>query len=246
MLSRICNFVQSAVEAVNASVNSPKKRRRAESQKASESLEARRVPAAVVNGNLQIVGSNYVDNVQVNDVTIGSTQYLKVQHNGSTQYFFRSSVYGQIQFWGYGGNDSFNYNGSKNVYAHGGDGNDFLSSDRGNDLLVGGNGHDTLEGWSGNDELQGGWGNDLLDGGWGNDLLFGQEGNDLLGGGAGDDRLVGGTGLDVAFGGAGADQFWEINTDYRYAFTYAVSTRFGWQYYSAGIQDFGSGDRAWS
>jgi Ca2+-binding RTX toxin-like protein len=208
-----------------------------------ESLESRQLMAAVVSGNLDIVGSNSADNVKVEDVVISGISRIRVTQNGNVQTFNASSVTGRVRFWGYGGNDRFDYYGGKNCYVDGGAGNDFISADRGNDLLVGGDGNDTIEGWGGNDELQGGYGDDVLDGGAGHDRLFGQAGADILGGGSGDDQIIGGTGIDIAFGGSGNDQFWECR-DIALFFT-PLNTRFGWAS-SAGVQDAIYGDRIWS
>ena len=211
-----------------------------------ESLETREVPAALYGGNLEIVGSNAVDNVKVQDLTVGGVAKIRVTHNGVVQDFNASSVSGRVMFWGYGGNDRFDYYGAKACYADGGSGDDFLSSDRGNDLLIGGVGNDTLEGWAGNDELQGGDGNDTLAGGSGDDLLFGNAGNDLLGGEAGNDRIVGGSGTDVAFGGSGSDQFWEVANDGGGFFVTGYNTRFGYVSTPGGVQDYTTGDSLWS
>lgn len=208
-----------------------------------EALETRLTPAYISGGNLEIVGSSATDTVKVTHVYVNSVERIRVTHNGSTQDFTASAVTGKVRFWGYAGNDRFDYYGTRACYADGGAGNDFLSADQGADLLIGGDGHDTIEGWGGADELQGGYGDDVLDGGSGNDLLFGQAGADTLGGGSGDDRIVGGTGTDIAFGGTGYDQFWECN-DVAY-FYVPVSTRFGTAY-GAGVQDATSVDRVWS
>src|SRR5262245_28576778 len=94
-----------------------------------ELLEGRKVPAYLAAGNLEIVGSNIVDNVRVQDVTVNGVAKVRVTHNGSVQDFNASSITGRIRFFGYGGNDRFDYYGSRNCYADGGSGNDFLSAD---------------------------------------------------------------------------------------------------------------------
>lgn len=210
-----------------------------------EGLETREVPAYLSGGNLEIVGSNSVDNVVVQDVTVGGVAKVRVNHNGVVQDFSAASVT-KVRFWGYAGNDRFDYYGGESCYADGGAGDDFLSSDRGADLMFGGTGNDTLEGWGGNDELQGGDGNDVLAGGAGNDLLFGQAGNDLLGGEAGNDRIVGGTGMDNAFGGSGYDQFWEVGNDVGGLYITGHWTRFGYQGTPGGVHDADSSDDVWS
>lgn len=234
-------------QALTKALGGSSARRRDPATRTPTHLEDRKLLAAVVGGNLQIAGSNGIDNVLVDDVTVSGRSMIRVNHNGYTQYFNRTSVPGEIQFWGYGGNDSFDYVGTKDCYLDGGTGNDYLSGDAGWDYILGGYGHDTLEGWAGNDDLYGGSGNDLLDGGSGHDWLFGQSGNDLLGGGAGDDLLNGGSGYDVAFGGSGFDDFEEVGNDPGGWLYYPITTRFGVQYRSAGVQDFNSyDDVVWS
>jgi Ca2+-binding RTX toxin-like protein len=198
-------------------------------------LESREVPAYLSLGNLYIVGTDAADTVVVKDVRTGGAARIRVNHNGVVQNFYAANVPGQIVFFGYGGNDSFDYYGRKRVYAEGGDGDDFLSADRGRDLLIGGWGDDTIEGWAGGDELQGSGGNDRLNGGRGNDRLFGHEGDDDLVGMGGIDELIGGFGVDLAWGGAGADRFWECQED-----TYLpvpVQTPFG-VVSVGGVQDY--------
>jgi Ca2+-binding RTX toxin-like protein len=60
-------------------------------------------------------------------------------------------------------------------------------------------------GTSGNDTILGGTGNDTLDGGAGSDSISGLAGNDVLLGGAGADTLIGGAGNDTIDGGAVLD-----------------------------------------
>jgi len=225
-------------DAVVKAIQGPQSRRRAQRETTTDVLESRKVPAAVIAGNLQIIGSNRADRVLVDDMNVNGQPLIRVIQNGFTQFFNRPSVYGEIQFWGNGGNDYFDYNGFKDCFANGGVGNDYLAGGEGWDLLLGGDGHDTLEGWGGDDDLYGGFGNDLLDGGFGNDYLYGQGGHDMLGGGAGDDLLNGGFGNDVAFGGSGFDDFEEVGNDFGGFLYWPVQTRFGVQYRSAGVQDF--------
>lgn len=205
-------------------------------------LESRKVPAAVIAGNLQIVGSNRADYVQVDDISVNGRAMVQVNQNGYIQRFFRSSVPGEIRFFGNAGNDSFDYLGTLDCYLSGGSGNDYLVGDAGWDYIVGGDGNDILEGWAGNDDIYGGNGHDLLDGGSGSDYLFGQAGNDLLGGGSGDDLLNGGWGYDVAFGGSGWDDFVEVGNDPGGYLVFPILTRFGVQRWGAGVQDFNRAD----
>jgi Ca2+-binding RTX toxin-like protein len=182
-----------------------------------ESLEGREVPAYLAGGNLDIVGTNAADAVRVDDVRVAGVALIRVNHNGAVQYFKPSDVTGRVMFWGYGGNDSFEYHGGKSCYADGGAGNDYLSTDRGNDELLGGGnndrlwaggGNDRVFGGAGSDQLVGGAGNDDLVGGSGNDELWGQDGNDRLWGEGGLDFLLGGTGNDYLDGGADGGIAW--------------------------------------
>lgn len=237
-IQSLVNNVSRCRDALVKAVEGPQARRRIQSETSIGALESRKVPAAVFAGNLQIVGSNRVDRVLVDDMNINGQPVVRVIHNGFTQFFNDASISGEIQFWGYGGNDVFDYNGFIDCFADGGTGNDYLAGGEGWDLLKGNDGFDTLEGWGGNDDLYGGYGNDLLDGGFGHDVLYGQWGNDLLGGGAGDDLLNGGFGYDVAFGGSGYDDFEEVGNDFGSRLYWPVQTRFGVQFRSAGVQDF--------
>src|SRR5436305_1778819 len=96
-----------------------------------ETLEGRAMPAYLSGGNLQIVGSDAADNVKVQDLTVNGAAIVRVTHNGYSQDFGAAAVTGRVMFWGYGGNDSFDYYGAKTCYADGGSGNDYLSADRG-------------------------------------------------------------------------------------------------------------------
>lgn len=236
------NQVRQCQRALTKALGGLSARHRQAADTTTVALESRKLLAAIVGGNLKIVGSNRIDDVLVDDVLVNGRSMIRVIHNGYTQLFNRFSVPGEIQFWGNAGHDSFDYIGTKDCYLNGGTGNDYLSGDAGWDYILGGDGHDTLEGWAGNDDLFGGYGNDLLDGGSGHDYLFGQAGNDLLGGGSGDDLLNGGTGYDVAFGGSGFDDFEEVGYDPGGFLFFPVTTRFGVQCRSAGVQDYNQFD----
>src|SRR5690242_14908816 len=71
---------------------------------AVEDLQARVVPATLINGNLYIFGTNGPDVVSVTYQSLT----IKVIENGQTQSFPIASITGrQIWFMGYGGNDSY-------------------------------------------------------------------------------------------------------------------------------------------
>jgi hypothetical protein len=69
---------------------------------------------------------------------------------------FASWTVGKINFFGYGGNDSFSNSTGISCAAYGGDGLDTLTGGSGNDQLYGGAGYDYLYGMGGNDFLDGG------------------------------------------------------------------------------------------
>lgn len=216
--------------------------RRAVQEPVVAGLESRKLLAAIVGGNLQIQGTNRSDTIVVDDMVVGGQDVIRVIQNGYTQFFNAYAVTGEIRFWGYNGNDIFDYAGIVDCYVEAGSGNDLIMTGDGWDYVLGGDGHDTLEGWDGDDILRGGMGNDLLDGGNGNDDLYGDSGNDLLGGRAGNDYLNGGIGNDAAFGGSGQDDFEQIGGDTWYRLFPASMTRFGAQTRTAGVQDFNSID----
>lgn len=212
--------------------------RRATRDTATTSLESRNLLAAIVSGNLIIQGTSRSDTVIVDDMVVNGRDVVRVVQNGFTQYFDDWRITGEIRFFGYQGNDLFDYAGIIDCYVEAGSGNDRILCGDGWDYVLGGDGHDTIEGWDGSDILRGGAGNDLIDGGFGDDDLYGDSGHDLLGGGAGNDYMNGGSGNDAAFGGSGLDDFVQIGRD-PWVYLYPASwTRFGWQTRSAGVQDF--------
>ncbi len=170
--------------------------RRATRETATTSLESRNLLAAIVSGNLIIQGTSRSDTVIVDDMVVNGRDMVRVVQNGFTQYFDDWRITGEIRFFGYQGNDLFDYAGIIDCYVEGGSGNDRILCGDGWDYVLGGDGHDTIEGWDGSDILRGGAGNDLIDGGFGDDDLYGDSGHDLLGGGAGNDYMNGGSGND--------------------------------------------------
>lgn len=183
-----------------------------------ESLEGRAMPAYISGGHLIISGTDAADNVFVQPVSVGGVAHIRVNQNGSYQDFAvnRLASDGQIKFWGYGGDDTFDtIVSNRRVYAVGGEGNDTLHGGSQADTLFGEGGNDKLYGWSANDDLIGGSGNDTLMGNGGNDRLWGQSGNDNLQGADGHDQLMGGSGNDNLYGGTGNDTLWgEAGADY--------------------------------
>jgi Ca2+-binding RTX toxin-like protein len=133
----------------------------------------------------------------------------------------------RVDFYGYGGSDTFRNDSSLPALAVGGngadhlvggfgrdnlygeEGDDNLEGRDGRDVLWGGNGHDTAYGGAGHDSLFGNAGNDWLLGGHDNDYLYGDDGHDVLAGEVGNDYLDGGRDgiIDDLWGGTGADRF---------------------------------------
>jgi Ca2+-binding RTX toxin-like protein len=126
----------------------------------------------VLNGALQVIGTDFADHVTVTKNAAG--QYVV------TTNFLRPGV------------RTIAPAGLQLIEGRLGEGNDVmvvtatiplrtrLDGGEGNDSLFGGAGNNTLAGGDGNDTLVGGGERDLLIGGLGSDLLLGQGGEDLL------------------------------------------------------------------
>lgn len=182
-----------------------------------ELLDARTVPATLIElnmiahvsgGNLVINGGDQADTVRVTTSVVGGQPSIVVTQNGVRTSFPTKDVTGRIEFLGGGGNDTFTYTGTKDIYADGGAGNDVIRTGSGNDELIGRDGDDYLSAGDGNDRLDGGAGNNELWGGRGNDWLSVSNSgkHSYLLGGAGNDTLIGGQ-HDYFAGGTGADKF---------------------------------------
>ena len=103
-----------------------------------ESLENREVPAQLSGGNLLIYGTGGDDEVVVKNVYYHGVCYIQVDCNGYVQKFKSSCVTGQVKFWGYNGDDYFDYTGCKSCWVDGGYGDDHISCDKGWDYVCGG------------------------------------------------------------------------------------------------------------
>lgn len=180
-----------------------------------EALQDRLTPTvSVLNGNLNIVGTNASDTVSV--AQVGSV-YQVTENNPVDRSLPAvvtsvpvASVTGVINFDGKDGNDTFTNYTARDCVALGGFGNDTLHGGYGHDTLIGGSGDDRLYGWGGNDTLDGGDHADTLDGGVGDDTLRGGAGVDRLYGGIGNDDLDGGVrdnADDYLEGGPDRDRF---------------------------------------
>jgi Ca2+-binding RTX toxin-like protein len=133
--------------------------------------------------NLQIHGTEYSDNVNIDQDSL-----IHVTLNGIS-YDYSTTQFNTIHLRAHAGNDSLYTSAA------------FVSPIIG----LGGDGDDSFRGGSAADLFFGGLGNDQLDGAGGNDSLFGDDGNDELLGDDGDDYLSGGLGVDHLVSGAGAD-----------------------------------------
>src|SRR6185436_8134529 len=122
------------------------------------------ITAVQDNGNLIIVGTEGIDNI---DVNASNPSAIKINGNGS----YSVSPTGHVIVYGLGSADNINLTGNVNLEAHGGNGNDTITGGAGNDVLYGDAGNDTLTGAAGNDVLIGGDGSDRLVGSAGNDIL---------------------------------------------------------------------------
>ncbi len=196
-----------------------------------ELLEARDNPSTIelINGTLQIVGTDYMDRVNISVPTGGpsSGKLVVEDYIGLGKWTFvwisefNPAIVDAITFIGNGGDDYFalgDIPGRRTpVYAYGGEGNDTITTGSGADYLFGNAGNDKLSGGFGADYLSGQAGDDELRGDDGRDTLFGGEGNDSLFGGYPsfllystfvvdeNDELHGGNGNDVINGELGSD-----------------------------------------
>jgi putative intracellular protease/amidase len=161
-------------------------------------------PAALVDGNLVVHGTNNSDTIFVwsNAVAQSVTAWI----NGVSHGPFSVARGGRVIVFGSGGDDVIYASATRiPIHIFGEAGNDSIAGGRVNDLLDGGEGSDRVWGGLGDDILLGGAGNDQLHGREGNDVLVGGDGNDALDGSVGRDILIGGLGTDNLVGGLGED-----------------------------------------
>ena len=154
-----------------------------------EPLETRRMFAAIVGNELQIIGGPGEDEVYVNQYSGTS---IKVKHNGVVEYFNDFTVE-SILIDLKGGDDDVHvlnepYSPLKEPCT--------INCGDGDDWVIAGEGHDLVSGGAGNDTLLGAGGNDDIDGGTGDNELLGGDGNDSLTAGMGADLFNGGSGID--------------------------------------------------
>jgi Ca2+-binding RTX toxin-like protein len=196
-----------------------------------ELLENRRLLSATAFLNtttLQINGTKYIDNIEINFVakksaTINGFDIIVRSNGGDIGKFDSDDVKGIIVNLAAKDDnlivtvtgetaDSIAEGKKKDfdqrllVNAGAGDDYVYINPDLKVGALINGQaGHDTLQGGGDDDTIYGGAGNDQIYGDGGDDMLFGNAGNDALYGGSGDDFLSGGKGFDIAIGGTDAD-----------------------------------------
>ena len=185
---------------------------------AIETLEGRRLlSASIVNGVLNVLGSQRADDVVISRDPANSSRIL-VKVNGHED-SFRAKGIRTINVVTGRSDDRITVDDSHGSVAiarsiDAGDGNDSVTGGAGTDSVNGNLGDDVISGRRGNDVLSGGAGDDTVVGGDGNDSINGDDGNDKLEGDAGDDSLAGGAdndtvsgddGNDHAFGNGGSD-----------------------------------------
>jgi Ca2+-binding RTX toxin-like protein len=156
-----------------------------------DNLEDRRLMSATLVGNeLQVIGSNAVNDViKVSQLDAAT---IRVEENGVVTFYNDANVQ-KILLRGLGGNDRLEVISTVALPLYE------------NVKIEGGDGHDTVRGGAGNDSLDGGAGNDLIYGGVGNDTVTDGAGDDTCYGSEGDDKFVNGAGRDVFNGNAGVD-----------------------------------------
>lgn len=191
---------------------------------AVESLEDRRLMSvSLVGSTLYVVGDNTPDSVGFGVIQSNGRYVYNVQGRVAGVQVNRNFELGQIrqvQFYGYGGTDSFENNSDRTCYMYGGADRDRLIGGRGFDVIYGEGGNDFIKdntsaasanwdnyffGGFGDDEIQGSAGHDVIYGGEGNDYLGGGDGTDAVYGEGGNDRIEGGNHNDYLYGGAGND-----------------------------------------
>ncbi|MCA9051342.1 MAG: hypothetical protein KDA89_21540, partial [Planctomycetaceae bacterium] len=128
----------------------------------------------LIDGTLQIVGTEDADQVTINVV---GKKTLRVHADFLSDggfVDFRLSDVNRVVAWLGGGDDQFNAASNLSIpyTIFAGAGDDQIRTGAGNDVIIGGGGRDQLFGEDGDDILIGGTGRDQLRGGKGNDLLI--------------------------------------------------------------------------
>lgn len=172
-----------------------------------------RITASGVS-RLELLGTDYADELYLNDGSEDSAVYLDAYSSNFVGYASGRGGDDQV--------DGSNSTGGTYTYLdvlHGDDANDVVRGNAGGDQIYGENGDDYLHGNSGTDTIDGGSGADYITGGSegdtitcgsGADQAWGEGDNDTIGGGSENDSLYGGDGTDTITGD-GQDDYIEGN-----------------------------------
>jgi Ca2+-binding RTX toxin-like protein len=165
---------------------------------AVETLEGRRlfaatvVSAVVVDGMLEVTGTNKSDDISIEMAPGNNTGLLQVKSKNTVvgEFDTVATPLTGIHVKAGNGNDQVVVFSDVLIAAH-------LEGGNGKDVLAGGGADDVVDGGNGNDQVAGGDGNDVVTGGNGKDDVDGGVGNDTVTGGKGKDHVVGGAGADI-------------------------------------------------
>ncbi len=174
------------------------------------------------SGQLQIIGTNGRDNIDVRRVDNLLRVYTKfnqpdkrngwddeddeddendnsIPDSSHRRYDFNLALVTSIQIVAFDGSDHIEISSRVLIPAT-------IDGGRGNDFIRGGAGNDTIIDMWGNNHIHAGSGNDIVTCGDGNDQIWGESGNDLILSGNGDNELSGGDGNDVLVSADGNDE----------------------------------------
>ena len=159
-----------------------------------EILEGRKLfSVALVGTQLQVTGDTGGTPNDVIRISQFDAATLRVEENGTVQFFADSSV-SSILINAGAGDDVAEVTSTPALPL---DEPAVINGGAGNDQVRGGSGADVLNGNEGNDVIRAGPGNDSLNGGTGNNQLFGENGNDSMTAGLGADVFDGGFNTDT-------------------------------------------------
>ncbi len=156
------------------------------------------VQATVANGILTVTGTAESETIALRlKAGAPNTVQVDVGDDGTAEFEFDRTTFGQIQVLAGDGNDQIKIDQVNGSFA---DETTTLDGGPGDDSIVGGDGNETLLGDAGNDRIDGNRGADQSDLGAGNDSFRWDpgDGSDVIEGRAGSDTLV--------FNGADVDE----------------------------------------
>jgi hypothetical protein len=156
----------------------------------SVAAESPTVTGAVVDGTLQITGSQVRDTIVLRLAALDPTQLqVDVGDDGSADLAFALATFAAIDVAAVNGDDTVRidqgngtFTTTKPTHLDGGQGNDTLSGGSGAERFVGGNGDDVVDGNAGADTGFLGNGDDVFvwDQGDGSDVVEGERGSDTM------------------------------------------------------------------